>query len=223
MPSTPSRARVSRSSAARTARMFAFGWWPIRSNRKPSTLYCLAQVTTRVDHQLAHHGVLGRGVGAAGRVGDGAVVEQPVVVAGHDLVEHRLRVGAGGGRVVVDHVQHHPQAGAVEPGDHLPELGAARGAVRVDGVAALRDGVVQRVVAPVVAVGVGDRRDARLLPVGVRRQRRQVAGGLALVGPPLGDGREVEHRQQVQVGRARRRPSARQVLHPGRGGSVKAR
>ena len=26
--------------------MFAFGWWPIRSNRKPSTLYCFAQVTS---------------------------------------------------------------------------------------------------------------------------------------------------------------------------------
>ncbi len=25
--------------------MFAFGWWPIRSKRKPSTLYSLAQVT----------------------------------------------------------------------------------------------------------------------------------------------------------------------------------
>jgi len=25
--------------------MFAFGWWPIRSNLKPSTLYALAQVT----------------------------------------------------------------------------------------------------------------------------------------------------------------------------------
>ncbi len=26
--------------------MFALGWWPIRSKRKPSTLYSLAQVTT---------------------------------------------------------------------------------------------------------------------------------------------------------------------------------
>ena len=26
--------------------MFAFEWWPIRSKRKPSTLYCFAQVTT---------------------------------------------------------------------------------------------------------------------------------------------------------------------------------
>ncbi len=26
--------------------MFAFEWWPMRSKRNPSTLYCLAQVTT---------------------------------------------------------------------------------------------------------------------------------------------------------------------------------
>ncbi len=30
------------SSASRTARMLSFGWWPIRSNRKPSTLYASA-------------------------------------------------------------------------------------------------------------------------------------------------------------------------------------
>ena len=46
MPSTPSVARVSASSAARSFSMFGFMWWPIRSKRKPSTLYCLAQVTT---------------------------------------------------------------------------------------------------------------------------------------------------------------------------------
>ena len=26
--------------------MFRFMWWPMRSKRKPSTLYCRAQVTT---------------------------------------------------------------------------------------------------------------------------------------------------------------------------------
>jgi hypothetical protein len=46
LPSTPSFATVSSSRAARTASMPAFGWWPMRSKRKPSTLYCLAQVTT---------------------------------------------------------------------------------------------------------------------------------------------------------------------------------
>ncbi len=44
-PSTPSFSTVRESSAFRTARMFSLGWWPIRSKRKPSTLYCLAQVT----------------------------------------------------------------------------------------------------------------------------------------------------------------------------------
>jgi hypothetical protein len=45
-PSTPSRATVSRSSAARTARMLAFGWWPMRSKRNPSTLYSRVQRST---------------------------------------------------------------------------------------------------------------------------------------------------------------------------------
>ncbi len=45
LPSTPSFASVSPSSASRTARMLSLGWWPIRSKRKPSTLYSFAQVT----------------------------------------------------------------------------------------------------------------------------------------------------------------------------------
>ncbi|CAM5682164.1 hypothetical protein SGLAM104S_10655 [Streptomyces glaucescens] len=46
LPSTPSFSTVSASRALRTARMLALGWWPMRSKRNPSTLYCLAQVTT---------------------------------------------------------------------------------------------------------------------------------------------------------------------------------
>jgi hypothetical protein len=61
----------------------------------------------RVDHQLAHHRVLGRGVGAAGGVGHPAVVEEPVVVAGHDPVQDGVRVHPGGRGVVVDHVHDH--------------------------------------------------------------------------------------------------------------------
>ncbi len=45
LPSTPSLAGVSASRAFLTARMLALGWWPMRSKRKPSTLYSLAQVT----------------------------------------------------------------------------------------------------------------------------------------------------------------------------------
>ena len=45
-PSTPSRPSVSRSSARRILTIDDFGWCPIRSNRKPSTLYSVAQVST---------------------------------------------------------------------------------------------------------------------------------------------------------------------------------
>ncbi len=46
LPSTPSFARVRASSASRTFTMLETMWWPIRSKRKPSTLYYLAQVTS---------------------------------------------------------------------------------------------------------------------------------------------------------------------------------
>ena len=64
----------------------------------------------RVDHQLFHHVVLAGGVGAAGAGLHRAAIIQAVVVAGHDAVEHRVRVLAGGVGVVVDHVHHHAQA-----------------------------------------------------------------------------------------------------------------
>jgi hypothetical protein len=45
-PSTPSLCSVSASSARRIASIAAFGWWPMRSKPKPSTLYSRAQVTS---------------------------------------------------------------------------------------------------------------------------------------------------------------------------------
>ena len=87
----------------------------------------------RVDHQPAHHHVLGGGVGAAGGLGGAAVGELPVVVAGDDPVEHAEPVEPVAHGVVVDHVHHHAQAGVVERGHHLAELEHPRGAGRVDG------------------------------------------------------------------------------------------
>ena len=141
----------------------------------------------RVDHQLIHHGVLGRRVGAAGGgldlAGDRV---QPVVVPGHHPVQDRLRVLPGGRRVVVDHVDHRPLADPVQALHHLPELPVARRPLRVRRVGALRGGVVQRVVAPVERVPRGDRGDAGLLRLAVRRERLQVAvrGLLRRLGPP---------------------------------------
>ena len=116
------------------------------------------------------------------------VGREPVVVAGDDPVEHRLRVLAGRGGVVVDHVHHHPQAGAVDA--LRPSRGTRACAPRpsgVGGVGALRRRVVQRVVAPVEAVGVLDQPDARpagpLLAGGERRAGRTAAAA-ASSGPP---------------------------------------
>ena len=153
-----------------------------------------------------------------------AVVEQPLVVAGHDLVEHRLagRCPAADG-VVVDHVHHHPQPGAVERRRPSAGTRGAGRAVRVGGVGALRarcsaagrsPSCSRRVAATAATHACCSRR--------VRRQRGQVAGGLRLVGPALGDGGEVERRQQVQVGDARPRPAPAGASCPAASGSVKA-
>ena len=86
----------------------------------------------RVGHQLLHHPVLGGRVVAAGGGLHRAAGVQPVVVPGHDAVQHRLGVLARGRRVVVDDVHAHAQAGAVQRLHHRAELGDA--AQRVAGV-----------------------------------------------------------------------------------------
>ena len=110
----------------------------------------------RILDELAHHGVLGGGVaataGAFHRAGGGVA---PVVVAGHDAVEHRERaVRAFVGRVVVHHVHDDAQAHFVQGLVHGAHLQDAGGAGRIGGVAALRHVVEHRVVAPVEAVDV---------------------------------------------------------------------
>ena len=183
------------------------------SKRKPSTLYCLRPQHDRVDHELFHHGVLGGRVGAAALAEHDAVAVEPVVIAGHELVEDGVRVLAGRVGVVVDHVHDHAQAALVERLHHLAEFEHARGAVGIGGIAALGHVVVQRVVAPVEAVAIRGRRDQCLLLGGIGRQGRErvergrFPGGLVLVG-----GGEVERRQQVHV-RDTGQSQGRQVLH----------
>ena len=163
----------------------------------------------RVDHQLGHHAVLGGRVVAAGRALDDALRVEAVVVAGHDPVEHRLRVLARSAGVVVDHVHAHPQAGAVQRLHHRAELADAHGAVgRVAGVAALGGVEVERVVAPVEAVGGGVLHHRGLLRVAVGGCSRNGGSGTAL----LWHARQVEHRQQMHVGHAGSGKAA-QVLH----------
>ena len=167
----------------------------------------------RVDHQLARERVLGRDVRAARARLDGARRVEPVVVAGHDLVEHGGVRLAGRRGVVVDLVEHDLEPGGVQRADHGAEL--ADPCVRVERVRPLGHLVVERVVAPVEPVGVGDRRDARLLLVGVRRERREVARRRLLPRAVLLDGRDVEGGQQVHG----RQPGARERGEvPGAGG-----
>ncbi len=165
----------------------------------------------RVDDELAHHGVLGGRVGAAGAVRDRAVGEEPLVVAGHDPVEDARPLLAARRGVVVDDVHDDPQAVVVQRLHHLPELDRAGRAVRVGGVGALGDRVVVRVVAPVVGVLRGDLPDALLLLVGIGRVGGEVAVDARLVGLALRNGGDVEGGQEVDVRGARPRQLA-QVL-----------
>ena len=124
----------------------------------------------RVDHQLLHHGVLGRRVGAAGGVVERSIGVVAVVVARHHLVQHRFAVLTAGGSVIVDHVHDHPQAVLVERRHHVAELEDARHAVGIGGIAAFRDAVVERVVAPVETIGQSRRADCCLLILRIARR-----------------------------------------------------
>ena len=107
----------------------------------------------RIDHQLAHHPMLGGGVVATGGALHLPPQVQPVVVAGHDAVEHRTRILARGRHVVVDHVHPHTQAQAMQGHHHLAQLPDTDcGIARVRGEAALGRIEVPGVVAPVVTI-----------------------------------------------------------------------
>ena len=218
LPSTPSRATVSLSSAARTARMFALGGGPSGRSRKPSTLYSLAQVTTRVHHQLAHH-ACSRARSWRSRWSWRSCRRPAAAGSSPGTTWSSTDFGsvAGGRRVVVDHV-HDDAAGrpALTPATICRNSVVRAAPSGFDGVAALRHGVVQRVVPPVVAVRrprSASRRLAAGRSPGGSAARSQAA--CCCSGPPLGDRGEVEHRQQVQVGD----PGVAerlQVLHAGR-------
>ena len=153
----------------------------------------------RVQHQPAHHPVLGCAVVAAGAALHHAGRIQPVVVTGHDAVEHRIGMLARRRQVVVDHVHAHPQAGAVQRHHHLAELADADGAIIGPAGKAAFGGVeVQRVVAPVVAIPGGAGHHRRLLRQAVRRGLRHSRGAAAA----LGHAGQIEDRQQVHVRQA---------------------
>ena len=103
-----------------------------------------------IDNVLADHGPLGGGVVAAdGAVGVVALLVDAAEIAGDDVVEaEALRVID----MVVDHIQNDADSGLMKPLDHLLELlHTDLAVVGVRRVAALRDIVVDGIVAPVEA------------------------------------------------------------------------
>ena len=157
-----------------------------------------------VHHDLLAHGVLGGDVRAAGGGLHRALEAQAVVVAGHHPVQHGgLRLAVRGG-VVVHLVEHHLQAHLVQLAHHGAELARALAAhlMPVGRIGALGGHVVQRVVAPVVGILVGDRGHRRLLRLG-RRARIGRDVRLDLERSVLLDGGDVEGGQQMHGGHAR--------------------
>jgi hypothetical protein len=134
-----------------------------------------------------------------------------LVVAGHDPVEHRARILAGGGGVVVDHVHAHAQAKVVQRLHHQAELADARGAViGVHGVAAFGRVEVIGVVAPVEAVARAPSPPRACGP----RRRRARRGDRGRDAAALGTLARSNDRQQVHVGQAGLGERA-QVAHAG--------
>ena len=158
----------------------------------------LRPVDHRVDHEVLAHRVFGRDVGTARRSLDTASGVQALVVAGHDAVKHRVGGLTRRGRVVVDLIEDDLHADRVQTAHHGSEFAHARAAVLVGCgcVGALGGHPVQRVVAPVVGVLVGNGRNCRLLLLG-RRAGTLGDRGRLLVRALLGDGRDVEGGQQV--------------------------
>ena len=153
----------------------------------------------RIDHQLRHHRMFGGGVVAAGRAFHFAGRVEPVVIAGHDAIEHRRQLLPGRCGVVIDHVHAHAQPGGMQRLQHRAEFADADGAVLgIGGVAALRHVEVIRVVAPVEAVFAGHCGDRRLLRIAVGRGVRNGRRGAA----DFRHRRDVEHRQQMHIGHA---------------------
>ena len=108
----------------------------------------------RVEHQLAHHCVLGGRVLAAGARLDDTVRIEAVIVAGHDLVQNRLHILPRGVGVIEDNVIDNAQAYLVERLHHLPILEDALPALGICAVRALGCEEVEGVVAPVVGVHI---------------------------------------------------------------------
>ena len=101
--------------------------------------------------------------------------------------------------MVVDLVQAHAQPGAVQGQHHLAEFAhAGEGVVGVGGVAAFGSVEVEGVVAPVEAVLRGHSHHGGLLQGAVGRGLGQLGFDTAL----FGNGGEVEHGEQVDVGHA---------------------
>ena len=138
-----------------------------------------------VDHDLLGHRMLGRDVAAAGRGLDLPGGVEPLVVPGHDLVQHRRRCLTRGRGVVEDLIQYDAQPGLVQSADHRAELGHPRQPVLRACVRPLWCEPVERVVAPVEPVLRSHRCHAGLLLLGVGRQRLEIARRRLL--PGLGD------------------------------------
>ena len=92
--------------------------------------------------------------------------------AGKARKKHTIEARVKG--VVVHHIQDDAQPCLVQSLYHLPELVDPRPAVRVAGIAAFRDSIVHRVIAPVEGILICHRQNALLLLLAVWPKAAQI-------------------------------------------------
>ena len=117
---------------------------------EPVNMVLFGPVHTGIHQILAHHRALaGKVTPAAGAVGQASVFPPAVPVAGHRAFQPA--VGIIG--MIIHHIHHHAQPGAVQGLHHGAAFPHAHLAVeRIGGIAALRQVIIQRVIPPVVVL-----------------------------------------------------------------------
>lgn len=76
--------------------------------------------------------------------------------------------------VIVNYIQNHPEAHTMQCLHHLPELQDSLPSIRIAGVAAFRDPIMDRIIAPVEGVLIRHRQDSTLLLLTVRAKSAQI-------------------------------------------------
>ncbi len=131
------------------------GFWMMPHQIKPEgiDLVLLRPKGDRIDDELFHHLVFSGGIETAGGCGHIAAYRiVAVVIARHNLIEHRGGAESGFVRVVVDDIHHHIQPDAMQRPYHVAKFFDPRRTIRLRAVTPFRDIEMNRIIAPIESV-----------------------------------------------------------------------